>query len=203
MSDVRVMAVKTGTVHVEDIGVSVPHGTVVSIPGDKALASKDLWRYISQRLLFQLHAGPIHRGSPVPLPDIPKPVATPQGSFPPPSPQVEALLKEALEQRERVLYAALMAQQERLLAVEAKLDAVLDAVKQPRVVVQAPVVSDRPRSTPRAEAELSDTPLFIPSEIGMKDVSARVNVSEEAQESAVGDAAAALRKLRRGAQAGQ
>jgi hypothetical protein len=198
MSDIRVVAVKTGIVFIEDIGVDVPYGNVVSIPAEQALRSKDLYRYLSQRVLFQLHAGAVHGPSPMPLTDLPKPEPAPPA--PPPGSQRDvaldqqvSMLRAALEQREAVFVAVLSAQQ-------AQFAEVLEALRrQPQtIVVQAtphgathPALSSMPST---------DAPMFIPSEIKPKDVDARVNIESTSQESGVADASAALRRLRGGRQ---
>ncbi len=54
---ITVAGLVTGTHVIEDIRVSVPHQIAVFIPADLAYRSKDLWRGISQRRLFQLTGG--------------------------------------------------------------------------------------------------------------------------------------------------
>lgn len=203
--DVKVVAVRTGTVVIDDIGEMVTHGVVVTIPAAKALVSKDLYRMISQRVLFQIHAGPIHL--PAPLPDLvkPKPEPPPRAlvDASPDAAAREAMLeaevrhlRDVLDQREQVLYAALVASQNRSAAVEGKLDQVLTALaRQPtQVVVQGGTAAARPV----ADLPASDAPLFIPSEIKRTDIEAHVSIESESQESGVGDAKAALRRLRKG-----
>lgn len=204
--DVKVVAVRTGTVMIEDIAVDVPHGLAVTVPAEKALRSRDLYRLISQRMLFQIHAGPIHMAAP--LPDMvppPKPEPPPAALVEPHSVAREAMLEAevrhlrgVLDQREQVLYAALIASQDRASAVEGKLDQVLTALaRQPAVVVAqgVPAQAARPAAN---EVLSSDAPLFIPSEIKRTDIEAHVAIESESQESTVGDAKAALRKLRKG-----
>ena len=201
MSDIRVIAVKTGMVLIEDIGIDVPYGNVVSIPAEKALRSKDLYRLLSQRMLFQLHAGAVHGPNPLPLADFPKlepspPVANAESRREGALEQQVSMLRAALEQRETVFVAALMSQQ-------AQFAELLQAVRsQPQtVVVQAapgagPGTATR-QPSPNAMPSM-DAPMFIPSEIKPKDVDARVTIESTSQESGVGDATAALRKLRNG-----
>ena len=55
--DVRVLGLVAGIHVVEDIGVSVPLGVTVSIPSDRAGMSKDLWRAVGQKKLFQWPQG--------------------------------------------------------------------------------------------------------------------------------------------------
>jgi len=49
---------------VEDIGLNVPKGMAVPVPGDSAQRSKDLWRYISQGLIFKCDVSNIVRSAP-------------------------------------------------------------------------------------------------------------------------------------------
>jgi hypothetical protein len=56
--DVTVYGLTMGHCYIEDISVLVPHNTVVTIPAEQAYRSKDLWRAISQRRIFQLRTGP-------------------------------------------------------------------------------------------------------------------------------------------------
>lgn len=54
---ITVAGLVTGTHLIEDIKIAVPHQIAVFIPADLAYRSKDLWRGISQRRLFQLTGG--------------------------------------------------------------------------------------------------------------------------------------------------
>jgi len=54
---ITVAGLVTGTHVIEDIKIAVPHQIAVYIPADLAYRSKDLWRGISQRRLFQLTGG--------------------------------------------------------------------------------------------------------------------------------------------------
>ncbi len=56
--DITVFGLATGTYLIEDIRMDVPCGTQVTIPAEMALRSKDLWRGINQRQLFQISARP-------------------------------------------------------------------------------------------------------------------------------------------------
>ena len=46
---------------IEDIGVMVPKGDVITVPGAQAYKSKDLWRLISQQVIFQLNSNSLLR----------------------------------------------------------------------------------------------------------------------------------------------
>jgi hypothetical protein len=54
---ITVAGLVTGTHVIEDIRIAVPHQVAVFIPADLAYKSKDLWRGIGQRRLFQLTGG--------------------------------------------------------------------------------------------------------------------------------------------------
>ena len=56
-STLSMFGLVTGSVFIEDIGIVVPFHEVVAVPADKAYASKDLWRAVSQRKVFYLNAG--------------------------------------------------------------------------------------------------------------------------------------------------
>jgi hypothetical protein len=57
MNDVVVVVgLDPTTVILGDIGMDVPHRVTVTIPGEKALISKDLWRAVNQKRVFQLRS---------------------------------------------------------------------------------------------------------------------------------------------------
>ena len=186
MSDVKVMNVKTGTVLIEDICVDVPQGVVVSIPAEKALRSKDLWRKISQKLIFRFHGGPIHAPSPI-SPQVPpeQVVASPVTHNPALVLALEEqnrLLREDVAARDEMFAAALLAQQTRF-------DELLTLVR------GLSLTSGTDVRTERFEIGLRDAPLFIPTTIKPTDVQEHVNV-QKSEGDGVSAAGAALRKLR-------
>lgn len=204
MSDIVVANVRTGICMIEDIGVDVPHGVIVTIPADKALHSKDLWRYISQGILFRFHPGAIHKGvapeapsAPAPLPDLP--TQTPYKS---PEVLVQALydhgelLRQALDSRDVAVHAVLLAQHH-----------TLTEMRQSLLDVQA-LLKDRPgqviirasgEQVAASTAVSGEVPMFIPSTIKPTDIDdAHVNIETDSQEgSGVAGAASALRKIRK------
>jgi hypothetical protein len=206
MSDVIVTNVRMGTYVISDIGIDVPHGVVVHIPSEKALRSKDLWRGISQRTLFQFHPSAIHKGAlmpaqpPEPLPPLPPEPTTYQA----PETIVHALTEHnkaltlAVERRDEVLFA-LVAEQQRQLAEQGK--QLAEAV---RLLRERPLAGAASTNTTGSVSGLpdvvnGDAPVFIPSTIKPKDVEAHVSVQTEASEgSSVSGAASALRRLRQG-----
>ncbi len=193
MNDVRVIGVKTGTILIADIAVDVPHGVVVSIPAEKAHVSKDLYRYISQKLLFQVHPGPVNGPLPRALPDmapVVAPTKAPQAREAALDAQVQ-LLRTALEEREQMFMAALAAQQD-------KLDKLVTAIaERPVTIYNTTHTTPAPKQV--VEGPSGDAPMFIPSTIKSKDMedTSHVSVQSDSQEnSSVSGAAAALKKLR-------
>lgn len=193
IGDVTVVGLDTTTVVLLDICMDVPHRVVVTIPADKATISKDLWRAISQRRLFQLHAGSISQA-------VVRPVAPPLAVD---GWQVKcrALEAENAKLRERV------AELERSLGespapVEStgKLDEILALLRSGATVVAAGKAPPT-RGVPAAQAVVEvDVPAFIPTEIRPKDIEGRISEVEAStsEGSNLGSAASALRKLRRG-----
>src|ERR1700760_4745595 len=58
MADVVVFGLDIETVPLDDIMMDVPHARTVTIPEDKAIRSKDLWRALSQKRIFKLSPDP-------------------------------------------------------------------------------------------------------------------------------------------------
>jgi len=181
--DIRVMGLVFGTHLIEDIKQNVPHGMVVTIPGDLAIRSKDLWRGIAQRALFQ-------------LPSTSPPETTYSGHE-----------KESLESQIRDLFAQLKA-----LKVEnqslreslqsnsqlnsQKLDSILSALQNKVASFSQSIPSSRVVADEVADGT---APMFIPSEIRPKDVDIRIDVQGESIKSDMTNTADLLHKLKRGA----
>ena len=186
--DIRVIGLVAGTHVIEDIGRDVPHGVTVTIPGELALQSKDLWRAISQKCLFQLPtaAPPPHMSTPV-FTDSDKAV-------------LEAQIRE-LETQVRVLEAENRALKElaQTTASSDKLDAILMAIQSGQMSMGAATGGVRPAARPSQEVADGTAPTFLPSEIRPRDVDARIEERKETQVSDVSSAAGRLRKLRKGA----
>lgn len=179
--DIRVIGLVAGTHVLEDIGMDVPHGVTVVIPGDKAVRSKDLWRALSQRCIFQLPTA-----SPSQYP-----VSYNRGNVETNNSNLSAQVK-ALEAENKILRESL---QQTSQSYEEKLNLILLAVQKNSRGFEgqkAPVLL--------AGEEVDGTaPLFIPSEIHPKDVDVRIDVQGEASQSNVSDTADRLRKIRSGA----
>jgi len=207
MSDVVVTHVRTGTWLIEDIGIDVPHGVIVTIPADKALQSKDLWRAISQRILFRFHPGPIHKEAPAPSAPVAAPAPLPKlpDATPYLAPEQIAralsehgdFLREALDMRDSSLHAVLLSQQETIKSLQDSLRDIMTAVQE-RTVAAARGHESAAGPARSPDQVSTEVPMFIPSTIKPKDVDeAHVNVQTDAQEgSGVAGASSALRKMK-------
>lgn len=187
VGDVQVFGLMGGTCYLEDIGMDVPHGVTVTIPGAKAHVSKDLWRYISQKCLFHIQPGP---GASMPMEARP-PVAVPV------APEHQALREENAHLR------AVLAANE--LASQVKLDAILELLRAggrlPALAGPQEPLAARAASTGVVSGVVSgEVPTFIPSTIKPEGVEVQLTTKPEESEGAgVNAASSTLRKLRRGA----
>ena len=196
VGDVTVVGLDTTTTVLYDIGMDVPHRVVVTIPADKATLSKDLWRAISQRRLFQLHpgiAGSVQR-------PLPATQTAPDWKWMERCRQLEAenaQLRATIAQLEQVPRTRSEPKDEAgFAALQAKLDEVLSTIKTAGVST-TPGVKSKP--APLGVVEV-DVPAFIPTEIKPKDIEGRITevTSETSEASNLGSAASALRKFRKG-----
>lgn len=200
IGDVTVVGLDTSTTVLYDIGMDVPHRSVVTIQADKATLSKDLWRAISQRRLFQLHSGSITQGSV-------RPVV-------PPSLSIEAwqerckhleVENQALKDAVRTLQRELAAKSDAPVAMSAapvdpRLDEILQLLRSGQIAVGTSATA-RPTPVVKGVVEV-DVPTFIPNEIKPKSVEGRIAEvqAETSEKSNLGSAADALRKMRQGRQ---
>jgi hypothetical protein len=146
---------------IEDIGVTVPRGVAVTIPGHLTLTSKDLHRALSQKHLVLLHQPPstllaVRASTSLSKEERDRMEAELQRL----TSQNEALVMRnaALEKQVDSLQAELAG----LKAKDAKLDAILLAIHERPAVVQvaAPVAAV---SAPSEGVVSGDAPMFIPS----------------------------------------
>jgi hypothetical protein len=182
--DVRVFGLVTPTHVLEDICMDVPHGREVVIPADKANRSRDLYRAISQKCVFK-------------LPDLPPPAHVAPVTY-----LRDDVLQERnhhLETRNKHLEeenAQLREALKEALSQRTQLDAILAAVhnvKIPTVMVAGQAAA------PRTDVADGTAPQFIPEEIAPKDAAVRIDrVAQEADSAGISDAAAKLRKMRKG-----
>lgn len=181
MSDVTVMGLVMGTHLIADIGMDVPHGVSITIPGELAVRSRDLWLGISQKKLFRLGAG-----------------ARPSGPGRPPPPKVTEA--EALLARNKLLEAEVETLKGALGEQGSKLDAILAALAARPQVINTTVIQGGPQTPVRANPDVvgGEAPTFIPSEIKPKNAEVRAEVkTAEAEGAGVSDAGAKLRQLRK------
>lgn len=186
--DVRVIGMVAGNHVIEDIGMDVAFRTVVVIPQDQALRSKDLWRSISQGFLCQIPSAPYPTGA----------VGVPADS------DKARLEKYAAELEARVVRlqsenASLRQDLEgSSLTQSAKLDEILKAIQSGLKVVPAPSQQAGGLPSPAEETVDGAAPTFLPAEIRAKDLDARINIQgEESTSDAVSEAADRLRQLRK------
>ena len=202
VGDVTVVGLDPSTAVLRDIRMDVPHRVVVTIPADLATVSKDLWLAISQRRLFQLHAGATST-NPV------RPFVSPtvvQESWQERCRHLElenarliaALSQSAVEPKVvQVVYETPAAP---AISTD-KLDEILSLLKSGALTVAA--LSDSRGSTIGSVRTTGvvevDVPAFIPTKIKPKDIEGRlVEVSSETSDSSsLGSAADALRRFRK------
>jgi len=176
---------------IEDIGVLVPQGVVVSISADQAYRSRDLWRAISQNLVFRLKSGPApaSMGTPQPLPDVTKDTSL--------LVEQNRLLMASLEEQ-RTQNAALLSavdQQRRVLEMLA------EKVSTQKVEVQythAPGNAIAP-TTPKVEGTIvsgPEVPMFIPSSIKAENSKTRIATNRDESEADLEEARNKLRQLK-------
>ncbi len=176
--DVTVIGLKPGTCPLEDIAMDVPHSLCVTIPAEKAARSKDLWRCISQRLLFKLN------GSGLEFKNAPSQVSR----------EVEELREQVriLGAENRALREALVRAEQ---AQQTKLDAILAMLQQGGTPAIAPASVQAARAVPAAVVEL-DAPPYIPSKIHPDDAEAHVQLDRGSSEGDVTANANLLRSVR-------
>lgn len=176
--DIIVFGLTVPTCVLHDIGRDVPHGETVTIPGDMAYRSKDLWRAIGQRQIFRITRGP----GPNALAQVPKPAPPPPVVVvPPPS------RDEALESENRALKEQLLNQSQKLDSIIALLQAGV-----PMAAIQA-----ASSANPHISAVADETPIYIPSLIKPENAEIRIEPQRsESEGSQVSGAAEKLRELR-------
>ncbi len=183
--DIMVFGLGAPTTLLEDIGMDVPHGHYVTIQAAKAHVSKDLWRAISQKLVFQLHPGPNGNFS--------------QSSRPVDTSETEALRAQvkALTEEGARLRAILLAKEQEQ---QTKLDDILSLL---RVGGQVGASLTASSASVRERADLTgvvsgEVPTFIPSQIKPEGVEVQLSTNlEESAGAGVGAATSTLRKFRK------
>lgn len=190
--DVRVFGLTPGTHVLTDLGMDVPQGVTVVIPGAKAYASKDLWRAISQKCVFHLNSGP------------PGVQVKSNSELDTLRWQVQALTDENTRLREALVAKAQEPQPTPQpstppvdLQAQTKLDDIL-ALLRAGVMPGAGASSQR-SSEPPSGVVSGEVPTYIPSQIKPEGVDVQISTTpEESKGAGIGDAASALRNLRKG-----
>ena len=189
--DVKVIGLTMGTYVIEDIMMDVPMGVTVTIPGARAYASKDLWRGISQKRLFQLHPGS----------SVPAVVQRPPDNVEVDAlrGQIRSLVEDNLRLREalatKVPAPAPQPPPPPPKLDESKLDDILALL---RSGLAGTAVSGRAEASSNG-AVSGDVPNFIPSQIKPENVEVKISTTpEERSGEGVQGAAEALRKFRKG-----
>lgn len=189
--DVTVMGLVSGTYIIEDIQMDVPHCTVVTIPAEKAHRSKDLWRGISSKQLFQIRTAPVAHPAP---------------------PHVNGVVEKELRDKQRLLeteneelrqklvdqHVASHRQSEdftQAMAIQREqLDKVINLLA--AGVTVGGGSSSQPTAKAVSEVVSGEVPTFIPSSITPKNADARIDIKTTETDSSVSDAAGKLRGLR-------
>lgn len=180
-TDVKVMGLVAGTHVIEDLNIDVPYGVYVTIPGDRAVGSKDLWRAISAKCVFHVPSAPAPSVSVVRAP-----------SSAPDQSQRVAELEQQLG-RLQAENDALRREADQRRSGEAKLDLILSMLPNLATGGSAPAAV----SPSAAPSEIADgtVPTFFPSTIVPRDVEASIEI--EAQSSNGGGISAATEALRK------
>ena len=196
--DITVVGIVHGDHRIEDIGYVIPQGIAITIPGNLAYQSKDLWRGISQKCLFLLKSG-----SSIP---VVGPVQTVKEH-----PDYKALELEILRKEE--LISNLKSQ---IRSLEKKIQEAVQAPSDPRleeilgilkerpqtVVVQSIAVpAQAPVQAPMNDLISIEAPQFIPETIRPTVQDAQLETQKETSEgSGVAAASTELRKFRKRSQ---
>jgi hypothetical protein len=188
--DVVVFGAVMGMHFIEDIGVNVPQGMVVTIEANQAMASKDLWKAISDKFIFRLHSGPL----PTSMQIVPQPLhPVVQSSL---LEDQNRILTQALEEQRSQNTALVAAVERQREAIEALVTSFKEAKPQ-QVVYQTQAVLGAPRAEQQVIVE--EAPVFVPSTIKPENTETRIDSKTEASETSdVSSAASKLRALKAG-----
>lgn len=181
--DVKVIGLVAGTHLLEDIQMDVPFQTTVVIPAEKACRSKDLWRAISAKQIFQLHSGS-NLGAP----------SSPVSEW---KDKCEQLEKENGELRQKLSAqdAMLAKQLEELNNLRQEQQGKLDMILQ--MLAKGVPVGTAPASGFSHIVVSEGVPTFIPSTITPENVETRIEANQtEAENPGLSGAAKTLRQLR-------
>jgi hypothetical protein len=189
--DIIVFGIAPGTHTVEDIHVDVPSGQEVTIPGETAYKSKDLWRAINQKQLFLIRAVP--NAPPV---QVPVSAAVEQEL----REQVVRLeaenqqLRVELHQQQAESQKSMLETQKMMTAQQERLDALLKMLSSGAIYTQGVA----PKAVGADDTVIDGSaPAFIPESITPKTTETRIDTKTEQSESTgVSGAAGRLREMR-------
>ena len=195
-SDIRVLGLVQGTHVIEDLGRDVAYGVEVRIAARDAALSKDLWRGISTKCLFQIpQAAPPAFHYPEPPKAAPAPIVTTTAVQDPQlTSQVQNLTSQmrTLEEENKSLREAMKQNSD---ANAEKLDAILSAVQNGAFAAPA---GNGATTAPKEEVADGSAPTFLPSQIRPTDMEARIDIQGTSADSTVSSARERLRQLKKG-----
>lgn len=193
--DVTVFGLAMPTYVIEDIQMDVAHGDTVTIPFEKANRSKDLWRGISSKQLFQIRTTPNAHPQPTPSTAAEKELRERVAQLEAERDNLRAQLataNAALITQQAESQRALIAQQEQLTTIIAMISKASLPVAG---VVPGYVPGHAPTQAPLGVS--GDAPTFIPSTITPENADARIETKQaEAENPALAGASSKLRELR-------
>lgn len=181
--DVTVFGLMVPTCVIVDIGMDVPHGRTIVVPAEKAHVSKDLWRLIGQKCLFQMRSGPY----------------APQ----PPMSQVARIpaQQERLEVENAELRETLVRQQQEFQAAQKeskdKLDAILLLLQSGALATGSQAMMSGAKAGLTSSGVDGSAPSFIPTTITPENAQARIESKKEESASSATSSASKLRELRK------
>lgn len=187
--DITVLGLVGGSHFIEDIQTEVPLGHQVTIPADKALRSKDLWRGISSRQLFQIRVLPNQPPTPPSVdPAIEQDLRTKVQRL-----EVEnQALRDQLTNQQMMMVTQQAESQKAMIAQQSRLD---DIVRMLSTGIQVTHVATG--TTTANPGVVDEIPAYIPSVITPEVAETRIETKmEEAQNSGLSGAAGKLRELR-------
>lgn len=180
----------TGTHMIADLGVPVPYNVPVTITPEQAYRSKDLWRSLQQKHIFQLDVTPFKpEDAPLSTQDAAQlKTLTLENS------ELRKKLQAAVEQKGRL--------EEQLGGLQEQLGTVLETLA--RIEKAGPVVVRDGVLHPVTEAVGGDVPTYLPDQIVPLDAKTSITADEDTSEgTSVTDAASRLRELRRSKEPGE
>jgi hypothetical protein len=178
--NIRVFGLDHSTVVLHDIQMDVPFEATVEIPSEKALVSKDLWRAISSKQLFQLSKSP-NQISMSTEPELRE--------------QIRQLTAENEDLRSKLL--AKHAEVDGLKLQQATLDSILTRLS--NVPTVHPTVTATVEGTPSGGAWRvvdNSAPMFIPTTIMPEGAESHIETTKTEADTGVSGAQNKLRQLK-------